>query len=355
MAHPIWASAQTALGHPLADSITIDRGVASVLALGRYLMLVAMLLFVCAAVSVDRQRAESVLFALVGATGLIAVLVAAHDLLGLRFLDNLSTAETRAQAIDCIALGAILSAAAGIRTLERYETRQSSPTRSRTTLIRTFVVCLAALAICALTLALSADRGVAVAAAFGVATLLAVVAVRRTGLGSWGVWGFSALGLGAALLLVINEPGLQTNSWSLAFASAPAPLTSLSQRIIGDTAWSGTGAGTFAGIVPIYRDFGDTARYTVAATGAATLSIELGRPVLILILAATGAAIALLLLAALVRGRDSFYPAAGAATAITLLILMFVNAGMLGMGAAMIAAAAFGLALAQSRSRTVHP
>jgi hypothetical protein len=39
-AHPIWASAQAALGHPILGSISIDVG-AGALALGRYLTIVA--------------------------------------------------------------------------------------------------------------------------------------------------------------------------------------------------------------------------------------------------------------------------------------------------------------------------
>jgi hypothetical protein len=54
------------------------------------------------------------------------------------------------------------------------------------------------------------------------------------------------------------------------------------------------------------------------------------------------------------RGRDSFYPAAGAACLLALLLLGFVNAGLLGTAGAMFAAVALGLACAQSRSRTVQ-
>ena len=64
----------------------------------------------------------------------------------------------------------------------------------------------------------------------------------------------------------------------------------------------GTGAGTFAAI-PIYRDVDDPVTSTVPAA-AATLSIELGRPMLWLIVFV--GAIAILLRASLQRRRDSF-------------------------------------------------
>ena len=67
----------------------------------------------------------------------------------------------------------------------------------------------------------------------------------------------------------------------------------------------GTGAGTFAAIVPIYRDVYDPVTST-APTAAPTLSIELGRPMLWLIVIAIVGAIVILLRASLQRGRDSF-------------------------------------------------
>jgi hypothetical protein len=58
-----------------------------------------------------------------------------------------------------------------------------------------------------------------------------------------------------------------------------------------------------------------------------------------------------LLRGALQRGRDSFYPAAGAASLVTLLLLAFGEAAVLATGVAVIAASVLGLAAAQSRSR----
>ncbi len=65
LAHPIWRSAETAAGSPIAGAISIDPG-ASIVALGRYLSLTA-LTFISGAVAVDRQRAEWILFALTAA------------------------------------------------------------------------------------------------------------------------------------------------------------------------------------------------------------------------------------------------------------------------------------------------
>ena len=132
IAHPIWASAAAALGHPLAGSISIDFG-ASVMALGLYLSIVAVALL-SAAVAVDRQRAAWILFTLMGATALIALILLFHDLAGLTFLNGVGALSERAQAVDCTAIGTIVAAAAGFRTLERYENRRANAGRSQAAL-----------------------------------------------------------------------------------------------------------------------------------------------------------------------------------------------------------------------------
>ena len=71
--HPIWKSAEKALGHPVAGAISVDLG-ASVIALGQYLSMIAVA-FLAAAIAVDRIRAEWLLFALTAAGTIVALLV----------------------------------------------------------------------------------------------------------------------------------------------------------------------------------------------------------------------------------------------------------------------------------------
>ena len=353
LAHPIWTSAETAIGHPIRGAISIDIG-ASVMALGFYLTIVAVA-FWSAAVAVDRQRAEWILFALMTATALIGLSVAATNLFGLPHLDATTALFERTQAINCVAYGVLIAAAAGIRTLERYETRRASPNRSASALLWTFVACGAALTVCIAVLIISAPVGTLVATGYGVVALASVVLIRRLGLGPWGIAAIALPAIGIAGFLAASEPRLRTESLTLAFATqAPASLTSMSQRILGDAPLRGTGAGTFAAIAPIYRDVEDQTAVFTAPTAAAAVAIELGRPVLWLIVAATAATIYGLLRASLRRGRDSFYPMAGASCLITLLILSFMNSEVLGSAAAIIAATTLGLAFAQSKSRTVR-
>ena len=350
VANPIWTSAASAVGHPLAGSISIDFG-ASVMALGLYLTAGAVALL-SAAVAVDRQRAEWILFALMGATALIALVLLTHDLAGLAFLSDIGALSERSQAVDCTVIGTIVAATAGIKTLERYEARQVNPGRSVAGLVWTFAACSAALVICAVALA-STDAAMS-PLGYGLGALIAIFVVRRLGLGPWGVVAIAVPVIGLAVVLIASEPGLRTKGVALAFASpVPSALTSASQHILDDTAWTGTGAGTFAAIMPIYRGIDDPAIST-PPTAVAALAIELGRPMLGLIVVVIVGAIVILLRASLRRGRDFFYPAAGAGCLIALLLLSFMNAGILGTTTATIAAAVLGLAFAQSKSRTVQ-
>ena len=353
LAHPIWSSAETAIGYPIRGSISIDIG-ASVMALGFYLTIVAVA-FWSAAAAVDRQRAEWILFSLMTATALIGFAVAANHIFVLPYFNSKTSVFERTQGIDCVAMGVLIAAAAGIRTLERYETRRTSPGRSTSALIRTFAACALALVICVAVLWMSVPAGTLVAAGFGVVALASVVLIRRLGLGSWGIAAIALPVVAIAGFLAASEPDLNTKGFSLAFATeAPASQISMSQRILGDAPLRGTGAGTFAAIASIYRDIeGQTAVFP-APTAAAAVAIELGRPMLWLIVATMAGSIYVLLRASLRRGRDSFYPTAGASCLITLSFLSFMNVEVMGSATAMIAAATLGLAFAQSKSRTVR-
>jgi hypothetical protein len=348
LAHPIWNNAETALGHPVVGTISVDPG-ASFIALGQYLSVVGVV-FLSAAVAVDRQRAEWILFALTAAVVAIALITRAHDL----FLpEEWFPAFARAQAIDCVSMGTIIVGVACIRTIERYETRGSSPQRSVPVLLWTFVACTAALAICAAVEMFGATREILIATAYGIFTLICISIIRRFALGAVVTAAIAAPALSAAVLLLAYHPTERGTSVPLAFTGASDPsLIALSERVLYDAPLVGTGAGTFAALAPIYRQIDDPPPGSTAATAATAFAIELGKPMFWLITAATAGTIFILLRASLQRGRDSFYPAMGGSCLITLLLLSFNNAGVFGTAGSLIAAAAIGLAIAQSKSRT---
>lgn len=348
LAHPIWQSAELALQRPIAGAISIDPA-ASIIALGHYLCLAA-LAFLSAAVAVDRKRAEWILFALCAAVTIIALIVIMQGLpLGNAWL----SAFVQTKAIDSAGLGTIIAAAACIRAIERHEMSRSQQ-RPRPIAPQTFIPGVAALATCGTALALCATSAVIFATAFGLLALVCQVVVRRFGLGLLGVIGMAVPALGIAALLVTIHPAQRGISSLFAFAEGSSPsLTALNQRMLDDAPLIGTGAATFAALAPIYRELDDPPPDPTAATAAGTFAIELGRPMLWLITAATAGSILVLLTASLRRGRDSFYPAMAGSCLITLLLSAFANAGLLGMPTGLIAAAALGLGLAQSKSRTV--
>jgi hypothetical protein len=347
LAHPIWTSAETALGRPVTATISIEPA-ASVIALGQYLSMIALAL-VSAAVAADRQRAETILFAITGAGAAIAVILLVHDVLfsGIGLLPFM-----KAQAIDSSGMGVIVASAACVRTIERYETRSSNPQRSASRLLLTFVACSGALALCASALILSATRGAIFASGCGIVALACVVIIRRSGFGALGAMAIAVPAIGVAFLLVITQSTPYGGNLLLAFASSP---TVASGRVLEDAPLAGAGAGTFAALARIYREMNDPPSESVASTAAATFAIELGRPMLWLIVAATGVSILVLLRASLHRGRDSFYPAMGGSCLLALLLLAFINDGLFGGATSLIVAAVLGLAIAQSKSRTLQP
>ena len=345
--HPIWMSAEKALGHPVHGAVSVDPG-AGLIALGQYLSMCAVM-FVSAAVAVDRQRAEWILFTLTAATAAIALMVLTDDLIfagvGLPLLSRLS-------AIDCASLGMIIATAACLRAIERYETHRSAPS---TVILWIFAGGFLALAICLAALILRERFWTLFASGCGFASLVAVWIIRRLELGPWGTTAIAVPLFGVALLvMMVYHPPERNAGILLAQAETSVAQITLSQRILEDAPLLGTGAGTFAALAPIYREIDDPPSGPVAATTAATFAIELGKPMLWLITLAAAAFSIFLFRASLHRGRDFFYSAMGGSCLITLLLLAFTNAGLLGTATELIFAAAIGLAVAQSKSRTAQ-
>lgn len=346
LANPIWASAKLALGRSIASSISVDPAV-SIIALGQYLTLGAVA-FLSAAVAVDRVRGEWLLFAMTGVSVVFALLLMAHGLFSSLFEFS---AFMDAQAGDCAAIGAVIAGAACMRSLERYESRLGRSHGSMPTLLWTLAACGVALALCVLAVIIQEPLEILFASACGVVIIGWVIAVRRFRLGSWGVAPFAVVAIGVALLVSATHPVERGQSALLAFA----PLSSqgvVTQRMLKDAPLVGTGAGTFTALVPIYRAIDDPPGISEASTTAATFAIELGRPMFWLFVLAIAAAILIFLRAALLRGRDSFYPAMGGGCLVTLVLLIFMNDGLLGNATGAMVAAMFGLSMAQSKSRS---
>jgi len=344
-AHPVWMSASTALGEPLVGAITLDIG-ATLLGLGRYSLVLAIAL-IATAVCLDRRRAEILLFVLTAAATSIAAVLIGLNLGSQHFAESLSA--QRAQMLTIALIGLVLSCATTLRAFENYRRRRGtngSPDPS--TSIATAVP-IAAIAICLSAIVIAADVAMAAAAASGVLVLIGLAVIHRLRLGPWGVSGIAAA---AAVALIGFFAAIPTNGaadLTLVVSSQPQVSIATAERMLSDAKWAGTGAGTFAALLPIYRDVGDVA-LDAAPTAASSIAIEMGRPLLLLvvILALIGALS--LLIRALTRSREYVYAGTGAACIVAVLGSSFANAGILGLGASLLTSAVCGLALAQSRS-----
>ena len=346
LAHPIWESAAAALGRPLAGSISIDPG-DTLVSLSLYLSSVAIAL-VAAAVAVDRQRSERILIILSTATTLIALIVLAADLGGFTFLSDRASDAAN----DIVSVGVIIAAATALHTLERHKAQPPVRRESMAWRRLGFVACLFAVGICILTIIARATSEEYVAVACGLAILAVSVVARQF---RFGPWGYSAI-ISIALLLAIAAVAMLRSSrnvdLTLAFAAhASAPLIAVTQRILTETSWTGTGAGTFAAIMPIYQGINELATGSVAPTAAAAIAVQMGGPFLWAILLAAIALVVMLLRGAFLRRRDLFYSTAGAGCVVTSTLLAFGNAALLTTPVLIIVAVIVGMAIAQSKGR----
>ena len=174
LSHAVWASAAEALNTPIFGHISVDLG-ATLIGLVRYLTAVGLLL-VATAVTIDRTRAEWLLYWLAGATAFLGTVLIAHHLVG---LFPLAGSETRAALHAASALGTIIAAATSIRSIERYETRRNKAEMTRAKFAWSLTAGLSALAVCWLALIIAAPVQVIFATGCGFATVVLLVIIRR--------------------------------------------------------------------------------------------------------------------------------------------------------------------------------
>jgi hypothetical protein len=351
LANPIWQSAATALGRPLIERISIDPG-ATLICLFRYLSTLA-IVFIAAVMAVDRHRSEWILFTLVAAATLVAAIAIANGHSNFTLVPAGSEMGSAYEAaIDCAALGVQLAVAATLHTIERQNMQGAR--RAAFWFGLAITIYLLALATCALAVVLASDNNAYFAASCGVATLVAVLIIRRFTLGPWGYSAILSIALIVAVAAVTVQPMSGTLGIALAYAtSAPGPMIALTQRMMTEASWIGTGAGTFAAALPIYRDVDELATGSIAPTAIAAIAVEMGRPFLWGGMLAIITLIITLVRRAARRGRDSLYSTAGASCAVTLTLLSFGNSALFATPVVIITASAIGIAIAQSKSRLV--
>lgn len=345
LAHSAWATASGALGKPLVGAISLDIG-NTLLSLAQYSMVLSVAI-IATAVALDRRRAEIILLLVTAAAVTTAAGLLSADL-GYFRTTLTDFSPLRAQAVNIAVIGTILSATSIIHASEHVQPplakRETASHRTNYAII----ISIAGLAICLLAILIDADAVMLFAAACGLAVLMGVVAIRKWRLGLWGQCG---LGAAAAIGLIGFFSATPINrdvDPTLWFSSQTPPTLATADRILADAGLSGTGAGTFEVLLPIYRDI-DSLQSVPAPTTAALIAVEMGRPLLygLIILAIFGAY--LLFKRALLRGRDYYYAGCGAGCIVALLIASFANAGLFNLAASVLAASVLGMAFAQSK------
>jgi hypothetical protein len=343
-ANSIWINANEALDQQSWGHISVDIG-ATIEALTFYVANVS-LIAVSIFVASDRRRAELALFALTAITTLTVVVL----LIGKWPLIAGTAASENSEVLSATStLGILLSLTSGVRAIERYETAERERTAKN---IRAALGASGVGMLCCMGgLAASATAEVAITAAFGAITFGSIQAVRRAGLANWATGIVVATMITAAAMIILwRFDSARALSPFLQFASAASPdAISVAQRLLSDTAWLGTGAGTYGPLLPVYQGLGSS--LTGAPTTASAFAVELGRPMALFIIVVSAGLVVALYRGALARGRDSFYSAAGAACTIVILGQAFCDTSLLNSCIAVIGDAVIGLGLAQSVGR----
>ena len=179
LANPVWQSAASALGRPLAGSISIDPG-ATLIVLAQYLSTLA-IGFVAAAIAIDRHRAERILLALTTATTVIALMLLATGLGIFAFISVGEGGAARNAATNCAALGVVFAATA----LLHFGTKRVGSTAWLWVTFASFV----AVVICSLAVISAGTSQTQFAVICGVATLAIVVVIRIFATWAMGMFG----------------------------------------------------------------------------------------------------------------------------------------------------------------------
>ena len=348
LAHPVWKSAATALGHPVAGRISIDPG-ATLISFVRYISIAAIVL-VATAVATDRRRAEWLLLAVMGAATLNALMTLTLTAGAFTFFSGMDKEHASIIAADGASLGIIFATAAALQFSELGKAQRSDD--NRLGLLVRFSICLMVFATCLVAVVVQARAHIYYAAVGGLLMFSVALMIRRFNLGPWGISAIVSTMLLFVIYVVAVQSDGRTINLTVNFANqASPPLVGVTQRILAETGWLGSGAGTFADILPIYQGIDELAIGHVAPTAAAAVAVEMGWPFFLASLMAIVAVVFFLTRCALRRQRDSYYCMAGASCAVAAALLYFGNYSLLTTPISIVLAAAIGLAIAQSKSR----
>jgi hypothetical protein len=335
LTNPVWLSSSSALDKPFVGAISLDIG-STLLSLTRYCTGLAAG-FVTAALTLNKPRAESILFLLTAVAGLIAIESVGFNL---DYLHLPGFDQTDAKNIAVI--GFVLSCATAILVYEHLGTPGTRPRDSKVAVFTSMAVLL----ICLSAILISADAILIFAAVFGAGILISVLVIRKWRLGPWGMAGIAAIG--AIVVVGFFAVASRKDADPTLIFSTQDKIFSI-ERMLSDTKWAGSGAGTFDALLPLYRDTHEADSFDIP-TAAATIAVEMGQPFLWACVIAFLIGASTLFQRAYRRRRNYVYSSAGAGCIIALLISLFANNGMLSVTASLVIGVLAGLAFAQSKS-----
>lgn len=349
LSRSIWESSAGALETSrLSASITIDPGL-TLMAACRFATM-ACIAFVAAIISIDRQRAERLLWLLVGATATISVIFSLCQIAGFHFKDEPGTSSTYATMTTASIIGIVVFTASVIMAVEKFEQRHGLRKLLSQGIIPIGVTIAGLVIFC--TSLIAADTGQdAFAAICGLATIAVIYATRRMGFGPKAGLAVGCLAIIAVAMIVWPKGDHTIADPSLRYAAAAdGQATALDKRMADAVGPAGSGAGTFSAASTIYG--AQTFSNASPTTFAAKISVELGRPALWVFVGLVCLQILLFARGSFNRGRDCFYTLAGAGVAVAMFVDCFTSATLTNCTISVLVALTFGLGLGQSVSRS---
>jgi hypothetical protein len=338
LSNSIWPSAATALHLPLSGHITIDIG-NTVIALVEYSLSITLIVATIFVTS-ERRHAELVLYCL---SAIVTFAVVVLSIIALGVLPNVADTlhHSREMLAGTATLGVILNLAAAMRLMERFKNL------GRSALWLSFLSMMA-FTICLLAIAKITPSNTIIVASFGILAFCLIEVIRRWDLATWSSLSLSiTIFLVAGMLIAWRYNSAPPSFLSLQFTEAPPETLAAVQRMLSDSRWTGSGAGSFSALWPIYRQLGG-AIAARSPTAAASILITSGAPIFLASVAASISLFVIFFRGALGRRRDSVYSAAAAASVVILFCQSFCDASLETTSVALIGAIIIGLGLAQS-------
>jgi hypothetical protein len=351
LSNALWSSAATALNTSLWAHISIDIG-NTINAIVQYL--IALILIVTAIfVASDRRQAELVLYSL---TAIATFVVLELELVVTGFIPTWggeAVDHSRQMLAGIATLGAILNLATSSLLIKRLK-NSSIQEFSRRHQFLFLILYLAGFTFCMFIVAKTMATNILIVALFGTATFVVVELIRRFNLTlSLALSLCLSFFLMAFLIICWRYNSTVPLSFPLQFSDAPAATLEIVERMLSETKWTGSGAGSFSALWQIYRTL-DGAALASAPTTAASVLITSGIPVFVASLLASIFLLVIFFRGALRRRRDSVYAAAAAAAVVILFCQSFCDASLESTIAALIGEIMIGLGLSQSVSQELR-